>query len=195
MIVHFVRSGVRRYGIRIERPENVSLYMDPAPGFDAQLPHDMVHFIVEALLGLKNGVFGQIAAGGNAGSFHVGSLEGGSARSHRRMSRKQVAKGQGLMERQGREGELSELAAFILDVEWRGAQRADSAAQRIALAEVDRARQSLSANERGKLDAVRAEVFAAFTELSQQWGNLAVGEALRLEWPTLRRLPADQMPG
>ena len=42
----------------------VASYMDPAPGYDARLPHDMAHFIVENELGIKGGVFGQIAAGG-----------------------------------------------------------------------------------------------------------------------------------
>ena len=71
MKVHFIRSGERRYGMRIEREGAPVLVMDPAPGFDPDLPHDMVHFVVEAALGLKTGVFGQIAAGGDAGSFHV----------------------------------------------------------------------------------------------------------------------------
>ena len=64
MKVHFIRSGERRYSMRIEREGLPVLVMDPAPGFDPDLPHDMVHFVVEAALGLRTGVFGQIAAGG-----------------------------------------------------------------------------------------------------------------------------------
>ena len=44
--------------------------MDSAPGFDPRTPHDLQHFIVEQELGIKLGIFGQLAAGGTAGTFH-----------------------------------------------------------------------------------------------------------------------------
>jgi hypothetical protein len=136
MKVHFIRSGDRRYSMRIERAGLPVLVMDPAPGFDPDVPHDMVHFVVEAVLGLKGGVFGQIAAGGTAGSFHVEAAGGkADAREQRRTVRKQVAKGKKLIEAQGREGELSELAAFLFDIGWRSGHRPDSAGQRTALGE------------------------------------------------------------
>src|SRR3546814_11830369 len=110
MKVHFIRSGERRYSMRIEREGLPVLVMDPAPGFDPDLPHDMVHFVVEAALGLKTGVFGQIAAGGDAGSFHVEAGGTLSAKERQRAVRKQVAKGAKLIKAQGVEGELHELA-------------------------------------------------------------------------------------
>jgi hypothetical protein len=64
MEVTFTRTGQRRYRVSVEGPDVVSSYMDPAPGYDARLPHDMAHFIVENELGIKGGVFGQLAAGG-----------------------------------------------------------------------------------------------------------------------------------
>ena len=64
MEVRFTRTGKRRYRVCVEGPDVVSSYMDPAPGYDARLPHDMAHFIVENELGIEGGVFGQIAAGG-----------------------------------------------------------------------------------------------------------------------------------
>ncbi|MCW0197487.1 hypothetical protein [Sphingopyxis sp.] len=188
MKVHFIRSGARRYAMRIERPSGPMLVMDPAPGFDPDLPHDMVHFVVEAVLGLKNGVFGQIAAGGNAGSFHIGGPEGADARSHRRAARKQAAKGAALIKAQGREGELSELAAFLFDIGWRSRTRADSAAQQAALGEAARTRATLGDEERARLDARQADIFAAFDAVSKAWRGLKIGEALVLEWPTLRRI-------
>lgn len=188
MKVHFIRSGERRYSMRIERAGLPVLVMDPAPGFDADVPHDMVHFVVEAVLGLKGGVFGQIAAGGTAGSFHVDATGGKvDAREQRRMVRKQVAKGRKLVETQGREGEFSELAAFLFDIAWRSGHRPDSAEQRAALGEADRVRATLSAEERAAVDAARPAVFAAFDRLAADWRTLRVGEALLLEWPTLRR--------
>jgi hypothetical protein len=188
MKVHFIRSGERRYSMRIERPGMPVLVMDPAPGFDADVPHDMVHFVVEAVLGLKGGVFGQIAAGGTAGSFHVEAAGGkADARDRRRTVRKQVAKGKRLVETQGREGELSELAAFLFDIGWRSGRRPDSAGQRAALGEADRVRATLSAEERATFDRAKPMVFAAFDRLAAEWRGLRVGEKLVLEWPTLRR--------
>jgi hypothetical protein len=189
MKVHFIRSGERRYSMRIERPGLPVLAMDPAPGFDADVPHDMVHFVVEGVLGLTGGVFGQIAAGGTAGSFHVEAAGGrADAREQRRTVRKQVAKGRMLIETQGREGELSELAAFLFDIAWRSGRRPDSAEQRAALGEAERVRATLGAEERAAIDAARPAVFAAFDGLAADWRALRVGEALVLEWPTLRRL-------
>ena len=183
MKVHFIRSGERRYSMRIEREGAPALVMDPAPGFDPDLPHDMVHFVVEAALGLKAGVFGQIAAGGDAGSFHVEAGGALSAKERQRAARKQVAKGAKLIKSQGREGELSELAAFLFDVAWRSGQRPDTAAQRAALGEAERTRASLSADERAQFDAARRRVFEDFARLSATWRALRVGEALTLEWP------------
>jgi hypothetical protein len=182
--VHFIRSGERRYSMRIERSDAPTLVMDPAPGFDPDLPHDMVHFVVEAALGLTTGVFGQIAAGGNAGSFRIEATGALSAKEHQRAARKQVAKGAKLVKSQGREGELSELAAFLFDIAWRSQSRPDSATQRAALGEAERARGALSADERARIDAARPRVFADFERLSKAWRALKVGEALTLEWPS-----------
>lgn len=188
MRVHFIRSGERRYSVRIERPDAPTLVMDPAPGFDADLPHDMVHFVVEGVLGLRAGVFGQIAAGGDAGGFRVDVADGArDTKDHRRTVRKQVAKGRRLVKAQGREGELSEFAAFLFDVEWRCRSRPDSTAHQVALGEAGRVRGSLSPDERARFDAVAPRVFEAFDALSAAWGTLPVGEALVLEWPTPER--------
>lgn len=184
MKVYFIRSGERRYSMRIERADGPALVMDPAPGFDPDLPHDMVHFIVEAALGLKTGVFGQIAAGGNAGSFHVEAGGDLSPKERQRAARKQVARGAKLVKSQGREGELSELAAFLFDIDWRSQSRPDTVAQRAALGEAERTRQSLSADERARVDAARRQVFDTFERLSKAWRALRPGEALVLEWPS-----------
>jgi hypothetical protein len=67
--VIFTRIGERRYAVTIERPGQPLLTMRPAPGYNAYLPHDLVHFTVEAEAGIELGVFGQVAAGGTAGTF------------------------------------------------------------------------------------------------------------------------------
>ena len=69
MRVTFVRTGDRRYGIEADRGAGPLMHMPRAPGFDPWLPHDLVHFAVERHFGLAGGVFGQLAAGGDAGTF------------------------------------------------------------------------------------------------------------------------------
>jgi hypothetical protein len=45
------------------------VYLPAAPGYDDWLPHDLLHFVAEAELGLDGGIFGDLAAGGNARLF------------------------------------------------------------------------------------------------------------------------------
>jgi len=69
MDVTFRRTGERRYSVTA-RPERwPPVTMDPAPGFDPRLPHDLVHYAVEREHGIELGVFGQLAAGGNLRTF------------------------------------------------------------------------------------------------------------------------------
>ena len=71
MTLVFRRTGQRRYAVEVQRPGLPDLEMNPAPGYDPLMPHDMMHLVVEAQLGLTRGIFGQLAAGGTAGTFHL----------------------------------------------------------------------------------------------------------------------------
>jgi hypothetical protein len=72
MRVVFERYDERRYGIGIVRDGRRDVGADvpvrPGPGH-AAVPHDLVHFVVEEQAGLTLGVFGQVAAGGDAHGF------------------------------------------------------------------------------------------------------------------------------
>jgi hypothetical protein len=70
MKVTFTRTAERRYRVSVEGPGVVPSFMEPAPGYDSRLPHDMAHFVVENELGISGGIFGQLAAGGHARTFH-----------------------------------------------------------------------------------------------------------------------------
>lgn len=61
MQVIFRRIGERRYAVIVEVPGEAAQTMSPAPGFDQHIPHDLVHYVVEAELGLEAGVFGRAA--------------------------------------------------------------------------------------------------------------------------------------
>ena len=69
MKVTFTRIRARAYGVSVEGPKINRSEKSPAPGYDDRLPHDAAHFIVENELGILGGVFGQLAAGGTAGTF------------------------------------------------------------------------------------------------------------------------------
>jgi hypothetical protein len=70
MEVTFRRTAERRYAVIVQRPGKPALAMDPAPGYDPLVPHDLAHFIVERECAIALGVFGQLAAGGDAATFH-----------------------------------------------------------------------------------------------------------------------------
>src|SRR4051794_10372549 len=69
MQVTFAKTGERTYSIAARRPGGDVLHMPRGPGYDPWLPHDLVHFVVERHFGIACGVFGQLAAGGDAGTF------------------------------------------------------------------------------------------------------------------------------
>lgn len=62
--VTFTRTRRRGYSVKIEGPGIQPAVMDPAPGYHEKLPHDAAHFIVENELGIRGGIFGQMAMGG-----------------------------------------------------------------------------------------------------------------------------------
>src|SRR5689334_14072246 len=96
MSVAFIRTGERRYAVRA-MPDGASpLEMNPAPGFDPLMPHDLQHFIVEKHLGIQGGVFGRLTAGGTAKSFHA-LADDMSTREASRLRRKQEARDRRLM--------------------------------------------------------------------------------------------------
>ncbi|RKN37502.1 hypothetical protein [Streptomyces hoynatensis] len=64
MDVTFTKAAGRRYLMRVVRERGPELAPRQGPGYDDHLPHDAVHFLVEAEAGLTRGVFGRIAAGG-----------------------------------------------------------------------------------------------------------------------------------
>ncbi|SRR6266487_991877 len=63
MHVTFTKMPGRRYLMTIVRERGPELAPRQGPGYDDYLPHDAVHFFVEAEAQLSGGVFGRIAAG------------------------------------------------------------------------------------------------------------------------------------
>ena len=68
MKVAFRKTGGRRYAVEVGRDRYPDLWCGSI-GYDDWLPHDLLHFVAEAEYGLDGGVFGDLAAGGNARIF------------------------------------------------------------------------------------------------------------------------------
>lgn len=65
MDVTFTKLPRRRYRMAVVRQRGPELAARNGPGYDDYLPHDAVHFLVEAEAGLSGAAFGRIAAGRN----------------------------------------------------------------------------------------------------------------------------------
>jgi hypothetical protein len=177
MRVIFRRTGERGYAVIVEVPGRAAQTMSPAPGFDEHIPHDLVHYVVEAELRLEAGVFGRAARGG--GTFY-GAASTPSPREQARARRKHARREQALRREPANEEQLatSERLASLCDLAWRRrhGQRPDPAFWQAA--------PPLSA-----ADAVRIErVVSRLDRLAPIWRQLQSGDELTFEWPGLEPL-------
>jgi hypothetical protein len=174
MRVTFRRTGERRYAVVVEVPGQAAQTVSPAPGFDEHIPHDLVHYVVEAALGLDGAVFGRAARGG--GTFYA-TETASNAREQARKRRKQARREQALRREPAKEEQLatSERIAFLCDIAWRRrhGQRPDLAF-------------AAPASPISSVDAARIErVLSRLDEVAPRWHQLAVGGELTFTWPSL----------
>jgi hypothetical protein len=174
MRVAFKRTGAQRYAVIISAEGTPTRAADPAPGYDDDIPHDLVHYVVEAELGLDNGVYGRAARG--AGTFIMAGERDSTPRQRARAQRKQARREHALREGRGRpaaEMATSERIAALSDVAWRrkSGQQPDPL----------RCAPPLLAG-----DAIWVErVVARLDALARLWRALPVGQELVFEWPQL----------
>lgn len=186
MEIQFRRTGARRYAITIYRAELPPIEMNPAPGYDPIMPHDLLHLVVESELGLRRGIFGQIAAGGHAGTFHpVPSGDQNHRTAARR--RRRAAKRDTKLVREGRqEAAQSERATYICFYEWL-ARSADPARRKRAaqMAPPAQHRRELQppVASRSLTEDQLVRICARLDELSAGWASLGVGQCLTVKWP------------
>lgn len=188
MILVFRRTGQRRYSIAAQRPGFPDLVMDPAPGYDNLIPHDLMHLVVESQLGLTRGVFGQLAAGGDAGTFHLPLKPDKSSRETARARSRIKARGAKLL-RQGRdESARSERATYICWYEWLARSQSSELRKR-ASAMTKNAEQVSNAAGTPELRALNQkkldEICRHLDHLSSHWTRLGVGESMAVRWPDL----------
>lgn len=121
MHVTFARTGRRRYGVLAVAAGRQPQQTSSAAGYDPDIPHDLVHYLVEAELGLAGGVFGRVAAGG--GSLRAGAeTDGPDHRGRRRQERRRHRREQRLRTEDHagrRDMATSERLAGICEVVWK----------------------------------------------------------------------------
>jgi hypothetical protein len=187
MEVVFVRTGQRRYAVEVHHVDGSVLRMDPASGFDEWFPHDLQHLVVEEQLGLRDGIYGQVARGGSASTFHPVAEPGGSTRTAARTRRKVAAKGRQLAGSPdiGR----SERATVPVwqhwlagcaepDLQQRGREMATMASAIIA---------GMNRPEREALVRALPRTRERADELARRWAALPLGGALHVEWSPCSR--------
>ncbi|WP_407154434.1 hypothetical protein [Bradyrhizobium sp. STM 3557] len=148
------------------------------------MPHDLQHFIVEKHLGIEGGVFGRLAAGGTAKSFHA-LADNMSPREASRVRRKQQGKDRRLMPDRTEDYARSERATYICWHDWLShasdpALRARAAQMRQTAGHV---LQQMGAAERASYTAQKLrEIRAEFERLGACWSALRIGDSLVERW-------------
>jgi hypothetical protein len=178
MRVSFERTGERRYGVRVVVEGHPPRYTNPAPGFHEYIPHDLVHYVAEAELRMRDGVFGRAARGGSAFLLDGEALSGRARSREQRRQRKREAR---LNERDAQAGsdmERAERLALLCDVAWRrrNGQRGDLKPW-LAPAPPTTAESAIVERLVDRLD-----------EVAQRWNALPVGGSLSFEWPSVQPL-------
>jgi len=186
MKVEFHKTGDRRYAVVVLRAGLPDLEMNPAPGFDALMPHDMLHFLVEQELELRRGIFGQIALGGTAGTFHHAPSGESDPRADARLRRKTARRGKNMLKTGLDDCVQSERATFICLYDWLSHSADEKLRARAAEMKpaFDSVLGQLTETERKKLNNEKlAQIRKRMDELSACWSSLTVGQSMAVEWP------------
>jgi hypothetical protein len=188
MVVVFRRVRERGYAVEARRSEFPDLEMNPAPGYDQFIPHDLMHMVVEAQLGLNRAVFGQLAAGGDAGTFHPIFTQHQTSREIARVRNRVKDRGRKLL-REGRDDcARSERATFICWQHWLATSQwgGRKVIGRVMAQQAKHLRDGGTEKESRALNQSKlAEICKHLDTLSSCWSKLEVGQSLAVRWPDL----------
>jgi hypothetical protein len=185
MQVEFQKTGARRYAVVILRDGLPDLKMNPAPGFDALMPHDLLHFLVEQELNLRRGIFGQVALGGTAGTFQNHPSESSNSRNDSRIRRKTAKRGKRILKDAPDDCAQSERATFICLYDWLAHSANETLRARAAEMKItfESILGQMPENERKALTTEKiAGIRKKMDELSARWSDLKVDQSMTLEW-------------
>lgn len=168
MRVTFRKTHRRGYAVDIAREHGEDLTMDPAPGYDDLLPHDLVHLLVEKRWELRDGIYGDLAAGGNAGTFRLAETRPADETTRERTRKARRAQ----RSRSGADMGRSEHLAGVVHARWNvwkhGSPLPDWYAPAMAAS-----------------GATEAEILAALDEadeLAARWQRVEVGRGMSVDW-------------
>ena len=184
MLVTFVRTGERRYAVRAAVEGLPAMEMNPAPGYDPRMPHDLQHFIVERALGIGGAIYGQLAAGGTVGTFRS-TGKSSEPRAAARARRKQERRSSRLMSDHLEDCARSERATCVCWHDWlshskESALRAKAQAMHATAKSI---LQGMPPEERALYTAEKlGEIRSQFSALSTRWSTLEVGEGFTEPW-------------
>lgn len=143
--------------------------MNPAPGYDDLLPHDLVHLLVEIQWGLRDGIYGDVASGGNAGTFRLAETRPVDETTRERVRKARRAQ----RTRSGAGMARSEHLAGVVHARWNASKHASALPDWYAQA-------------RDASGATEAEILAALgeaAELAARWQRVEVGRGMHVDWP------------
>ncbi len=165
MEVTFTKATGRRYVMTVVREHGPQLAPRPGPGYDDHLPHDAVHFLVEAEARLSGGVFGRIAAGQNNIFWPA------DPRAQRRQARREAKRISSATERAdtARSEELASVCQPLWEL--RAGHRAEVPPW---FGRVPPATLQSPLTER---------ILARLDEFAERWQALPAGGAITLSWP------------
>ena len=174
MNVRFRRTGVRRYAVVVTVAGEPPRAMDPAPAYDDDIPHDLVHYVVEASWPLRmESTDAPHEARARSSRPQNATSARGSARA-RNASNKDASELWGLQDaRHAADMAQSERLAALCDVAWRRkhGQHPDPAR---------------SAPVPPTEDAADVErVVSRLDAIAPLWRALPVGGELVFEWPSV----------
>ena len=188
MVVVFRRVRERGYAVEVRRAGFPDLEMNPAPGYDRFIPHDLMHMVVEAQLGLHHGIYGQLAAGGDAGTFHPVFTHNETPRGIARVRERVKKRGRKLLREGRNDCAQSERATFICWQYWLAQSQAKDpkATSRPTAQQAKEVRYVVSARDSVALTQTKlAEICKHLDNLSSHWSKLEVGQSMAVHWPTL----------
>jgi hypothetical protein len=176
MEVTFTRAAGRRYFMSITRARGPDLGPQQAPGFNPFLPHESAHLLVESEAGIRDGIFGQFAAGG-AGL--IWPSDRGEHRSYKKKLQRPASS------EEKRSVALSERLASVCQPFWecRRGYRKDLPDWCSA--------DLLNEFERDLVD----RILTRFDHFSARWRDLGQGESVSVSWPDSQHSSPRHSPG
>jgi hypothetical protein len=162
MRVVFTKGPGTSYDIAVHRETGAALAPRNGPGGHPYLPHDLVHFLVEAEAGIKLWVYGRLAVGDNGLFWPADPAERGKAA--RRRKTKGVQSSPRAKADMARSEELAGIAVPVWEVR------------------SGHARELPAYVTAGEIPPVVDRIVSRFDAYADRWHSLPVGDSLTLTW-------------